>query len=323
MRVVQAAVFGGPDVLVATEAPDLAPAANEVVIDVAAADVLFLDTIIRSGRGRDFFDVAPPYVPGGGVAGMVSAVGAGVDTAWVGRRVIARTGVEGGYAQRAVVDGSVLTVVPPGLSLLDAAALVHDGVTAVALTEPAGLTPGKWVLVVGAAGGLGILLVQAAAASGASVIAAARTRPKLDVARDRGARIVVDYADPDWVKQVHEAIGGAGVDVVFDGVGGALGRAAFDLVAIGGWFSGHGNPSGEFSAIEPRSAADREVTLRDITDVQHSPDEVRRLTEGALAASVGGRLTPVVGQTYSLDRADEAHSAIEARAGIGKTLLLT
>jgi NADPH2:quinone reductase len=118
MHVVQVTRFGGPEVLVATEESDPVPGPGQVVIDVSAADVLFLDTVIRSGRARDFFPQRPPYVPGNGVAGGVVTVGAGVDAGWIDRRVIAHTGGRGdagGYAERAVAQAEGLVAIPHDL----------------------------------------------------------------------------------------------------------------------------------------------------------------------------------------------------------------
>src|SRR5919201_139241 len=183
MRVIETTEFGGPDVLKTADAPDPVAGPGQVVVDVSVADTLFLDTQIRRGWGREHFPVAPPYVPGSGVAGQVSAVGDGVDPGWVGRRVIAHTGnreAHDGYAEQAVVADDALVPVPDELDLRDAAALVHDGTTALGLAEQAEIRPREWVLVLAAGGGLGILLVQLARGAGARVVGAARGRHKLD-----------------------------------------------------------------------------------------------------------------------------------------------
>ncbi|HEX8035066.1 MAG TPA: zinc-binding dehydrogenase [Ktedonobacterales bacterium] len=169
---------------------------------------------------------------------------------------------------------------------------------------------------------MGILLVQLALAAGARVIGAARTRQKLDVVRELGANVVVDYAEPGWLEQVRAATDGAGPTVVFDGVGGTIGRAAFDMTARGGQFSAYGAPSGGFAAIEPHDAEQRGVVLRGIARVQFAPVDARRLTQRALSEAAAGRMRLVIGQTFPLERAVDAHTAIEARRAIGKTLLL-
>ncbi len=107
---------------------------------------------------------------------------------------------------------------------------------------------------VGASGGLGAVLVQLARAAGARVIGAARGGPKLDLAHEVGSDLVIDDSEPDWPKQVIEAIGGNGADLVFDNVGGSIGRAAFGATAAGGRFSAHGAPAGGFAEIDPRQA---------------------------------------------------------------------
>ncbi len=157
MRVVRAAEFGGPEVLVPGKAPEPAAGPGQVVVEVSIAPVLFLDTQIRSGLARAWFPVTTPYVPGRGVAGQVSSVGAGVDPDWVGRRVVADTAEGGGYLERAVVAADGLIAVPEGLGMAEAAALLHDGRTAVSLIDQAHLRAGEWVLVLGAGGGLGSL----------------------------------------------------------------------------------------------------------------------------------------------------------------------
>jgi NADPH:quinone reductase len=323
MRVVEVGRFGGPEVLVPNEAPDPVAGPGEVVVDIAVADTLFVETQIRRGWGGKYFEVKVPYVPGGGVAGRVGSVGAGVDPSWVGRRVVTFTSERGGYAERVAVPAEGLIQVPDGLDLRDAAALLHDGNTAFGLLEGTGINPGEWVLVTAAAGGLGTLLVQLAHVAGARVIAAARSKRKLDLARELGADAVVDYSQPDWTERVREATGGTGPDVVFDGAGGQVGLAAFEVTARGGRFSAHGAASGGFAAIDPQVAQRRGVTVRGIEQVRGAPPEVvRRRLERALAEAAAGRIKPVIGQTFPLDRAAGAHAAIEAREALGKTLLV-
>jgi NADPH:quinone reductase len=306
-------------VLVAQDAPDPVPAPGEVVVDVAAADVLFVETVIRRGNGLPYFRVRPPYRPGVGVAGVVSDAGDGVDRAWLGRRAVTRTGDHGGYVERALVAAERLIPIPDEVSLADAAALLHDGTTALRLADVVGIKPGERVLVTAAGGGLGVLLVQLAHAAGASVVAAARGTQKLERIRQWGADTVVDYSRPDWIDRVRHATGG--LDVVLDGAGGAVGRAAFDLVVPGGRFSAHGTPSGEFATADQAQARARGITATGIEQVQLSAD-FQRYAERALAEAAAGRLKPLIGQTFPLGKAADAHAAIEARAVIGKTLLI-
>jgi NADPH2:quinone reductase len=325
MRAVEVTRFGGPEVLVPRELPDPAAGPGQVVIAVSVVDTLFVETQIRRGWGGEYFTVQPPYVPGNGVAGYVSSVGEDVGSAWIGRRVVAHTGERGGgggYAECVVAGVDDLIPVPDEVPLRDAVALLHDGPTALRLADAAKLQPGEWVLVLAAGGGLGILLVQLARAASARVIGAARGEPKLDLARQLGAEVVVDYSQPGWADRVQEATGDKGPGVVFDGVGGDIGRAAFEITAHAGHFSRHGAPSGDFTAIDPDDARRRAITVRGIEDVQTQPAEFQQLVGRVLSEAAQGRVTPVIGQTFTLERAADAHAAIEARRVIGKTLLV-
>jgi NADPH:quinone reductase len=314
--------FGGPEVLTARDAPDPVAGPGEVVIDVAVADVLWVETMIRRGGGGDYFDMTPPYVPGNGVAGRVSEVAEDVDPAWLGRAVVAQTG-EGGYAERVAVRAERASAVPDGLGLREAAALLADGPTAMALFEGLRIGADDRVLVVGASGGLGILSVQLARARAARAVAVARDERKLARIRELGADAVVDSEAPNWVERARVALGGEGADVILDNIGGRVGEAAFAVIAPGGRFSAHGSPSGRFAAIDPAEAKRRGVSLSGIEAVQLPPAERKRLTERALAEAAAGRIEPVIGQTFPLAEAAEAHAAIERRDVFGKTLLLT
>lgn len=322
----QVAHFGGPDVLTAATTPDLVAGSGQAIVRVGAADVLFFDAFIRSGLAVDFVPLRPPYVPGSGVSGQVASVGHDMDSYWIGRRVVAHTGGMGGgggYAQQALIPAGGLVPVPAGVELPEAAALLHDGATALGLAESTGIGRGELVLVLGAGGGLGLLLVQLAHAAGAHVVAAARGKPKLDLARELGADATVDYSEPGWPQQVLAAGAGRGPDVVFDGVGTHLGQAAFMITADGGRFSAHGSPSGGFAVIDPQESQRRGITVRGIKQVQFAPARRHSLTAQALAEAAAGRIRPVIGQTFPLDQAADAHRAIESRSVTGKTLLLT
>lgn len=320
MRAVVLTEYGPPDVLVPTELPDPVPAAGQVVVRVVFAGITFVETQVRAGRspgpaaGR-----APPFVPGNGVGGEVVAVGPGVDPNLVGRRVVTTTGGTGGHAEAVAVPAAGLVDVPAGVGVDDAVALLADGRTALALVEAARPRAGERVLVEAAAGGVGGLLVQLAAGVGATVVAAAGGEEKLAHARDLGATVAVDYRRPGWADQVRAAVGG--VDVVFDGVGGDIGRAAFDLVEPGGRMFVHGLAGGSFTQVTEADADRRGVTVT--RGIGVSLDRLPELTRQALAAAADGRLRPVIGQWFALARAADAHAAIEARATLGKTLLVT
>jgi NADPH2:quinone reductase len=166
------------------------------------------------------------------------------------------------------------------------------------------------------------MLVQLARASGARVLAVARDEAKLERIRAMAPDAsVIDSEQLDWIEQGREALGDTGADIVFDNVGGALGESAFELVADGGHYSAHGTPSGQFAAIDAEQAARRGVTLTGIESVQLDKQALKLATERALVAAARGELTPVIGQTYPLERAAQAHAAIEARTVFAKTLL--
>ncbi|XVQ12698.1 zinc-binding dehydrogenase [Spirillospora sp. CA-255316] len=315
MRAVWLKEFGGPEVLVAGEAPDPVPGPGQVLVEVAFANITFVETQFRSG-GFAPFKAEPPLIPGNGVGGVVREVGEGVDAALLGTRVVTSTGGSGGYAGLAAVDASGLFPVPAELALDDAVALLADGRTATMMLRAVAPRPGARVLVEAAAGGVGSLLVQLAKAAGARVVAAAGGERKTGIARDLGADVVVDYTLPDWADRVRAAVGG--LDAVFDGVGGDIGRTAFELLEPGGRMISFGLASGEWAGVPEERAAERGVTL---VESRPAPELIREATESALGEAAAGRLRPLVGQRFPLERAADAHAAIESRAAVGKTLL--
>jgi NADPH2:quinone reductase len=310
--------FGDPDVLQLEVQADPVAGPGEVLVAVELASVTFVETQVRAGRPPNPAMLPTlPAVLGNGVGGTVVAVGDGVDRDRLGARVVTTTGGSGGYAELVAVDADALVEVPPSLGTMDATALLADGRTAVGLVDAAAVQPGDTVLVEAAAGGVGSLLVQLARHAGARVVAVAGGAGKVALAAELGADLVVDSTDPSWSARVRDAVDG--VDVVFDGVGGDVGRDALALLADGGRFVPFGMASGAFTPV-----ADDEVARRRLTVVRMAPrdlDEMNALTRRALAAAVAGDLHPVVGQTFPLERAADAHVAIETRATIGKTLL--
>jgi NADPH:quinone reductase len=315
MRAVWLKEFGGPEVLVAAEAPDPVAGPGQALIEVAFSNITFVETQFRaSGFGP--FSTELPMIPGNGVGGVVASVGVGADEGLVGRKVVSSTGGSGGYAELVAVDAGGLFEVPDGLDLDDAVALLADGRTATMLIRAAGLREGERALVEAAAGGVGTLLVQLARATGAGVVAMAGGPRKVALALELGAEKAVDYREPGWTERVREAVGG--VDVVFDGVGGAVARSSFQLLDRGGRMLSFGMASGRWADVSDE-AAGRGVKLIGLS--RPTPEETRAYTEGALAEAAAGRLRPVIGQRFPLERAADAHAAIESRATVGKTLL--
>ena len=314
MKAVWLEEFGGPEVLVAADAPDPVSGPGQALIEVSFANITFVETMFRaSGFGP--FETELPMIPGNGV---VASVGVEADDRLIGKRVVASTGGSGGYAERATVDAGGLVEVPEGLELEDAVALLADGRTAMMLVRKAGLHEGEQVLVEAAAGGVGTLLVQLARAAGARVVAVAGGACKVEVARGIGVEVAVDYRESGWAERVRESVGA--VSVVFDGVGGDVGESAFGLLDRGGRMVRFGMASGEWATISDEAAAGRGVELIGLSRL--APEETRAFTEDALAEAAG-RLRPVIGQRFPLDRAADAHAAIESRATVGKTLLVT
>lgn len=318
MRAIMVSRFGPPDVLELVDLPTPRPKADELGVDVEVIGVAWMDALIRVGNGPAVYPVNPPYVPGGAVAGTVGAVGAGLDRDWLGARVVTRA-TGGGYAETAVCAPENTFRVPDGLDLRTAMALMDDGSTALALLEKTPVHAGDRVLVAPGVGGLGNVLVQLALAERATVVAAVRGDDKLAAARAFGAE-AVDYSVPGWADRVREITAGHGVDVAFDGIGGAVGAASVGLLADGGRFSGYGMTSGAETTID--EADRRRLTVVDMSQLPGfwpgTPRRVRQVLDQAAA----GRLRPIIGRTYALTEAVAAHEDIEARRVIGKSLLL-
>ena len=311
MRAVLLSEFGPPENLVLSDVPGPIAGPDQVLIEVEAAGVTFIETQVRAGT----FALRPPrdlpVVLGNGVAGTA-----------LGRAVVSTTGGLGGYAERVAVDVEELIDIPVGLAPTDALALLADGRTALGLIDMAKPAQGQWVLVEAAGGGVGSLLVQLASAAGARVIGAAGSQPKLAAAKESGATALVDYRATNWPDQVRELTGGAGTELVFDGVGGEIGRAAFDLLGRGGRFCVHGAASGTMTRPDPVDAAERGITVIGLHQFTRDAAGIRELATTALAEAAAGRLRPIIGQTFPLAEAARAHARIEARQSIGKTLLI-
>jgi NADPH:quinone reductase len=316
VRAVVVREFGSPRVLEPAEVEEVRAGPGEVVIDVEFANVTFVETQVRAGKPpHPSMLPALPAILGNGVGGVVAGdapAGAGA-----GRQVVASLNGTGGYAERVASPAGRLIEVPDGLALREAVALLADGRTALALADRAALRAGDTVLVEAAAGGVGTLLVQIARNAGARVVGLAGQPRKLAVVRDLGADLAVDYSRGDWPDRVRDAVGR--VDVVFDGVGGDIGLAAFGLLGAGGRFCAFGMASGSFTPVTAELARDRGVTMP--AAAAAGPEQLLDLSRAALAEAAAGRIRPVIGQEFGLADAAKAHEAIEARTTIGKTLL--
>lgn len=321
MKAVRVHEFGGPEVLTYEAIPEPPPGPGQVVVEMTHADVMMIDTLIRSGWGQEIFPTDLPYVPGGGGAGHVRSVGEGVDPAWVGRAVAVRA--SSGYAEQIVAHESEIFGIPDGVDLEQAAAVRTDGSTAISLVDLAdGIHPGEWVLITAASGGAGSLLVSLARDTGARVVAAARGERKLALASERGADVTVDYSEPGWPERVREITGGSGANLTFDGGGGHLGAEAFDATADGGRFVTYGSSNG-LTEIAPSAAERRRVSVRNaLADGPPDTETARALVQRALDAASEGRIVSSIGARFPLREAARAHTALAERQVVGKALLV-
>jgi NADPH:quinone reductase len=311
---------GPPDVLHLVELPDPIPGAGEAAVQVAFAAIAFIDTRLRAGNSPGP-SVTFPAVLGNGVGGAVVQVGPNVDEEWLGATVVSTTGGRGGYATLALASAGDLHRVPAGVDLDAATALLADGRTAVGLSTAARIAPGDTVVVTAAGGGLGSLLVQLAARAGGRVVALAGNDLKLDLARSLGAAVALNYRDDDWVDQL-SAVAPSGIDVAFDGVGGAVSPAITERLNRRARYLPHGVAGGPFGRVDADIAATREIVTIPLGEITKDPDEFHRLVDEALDLAARGDLRPTVGQTFPLADAAAAHAAIEARGTMGKTLLV-
>lgn len=318
--------FGPAEVLRFEEVPAPVPGRGQVRVRVAAAGVHLLDTSIRSGEsGGPMALPALPVTPGREVAGVVDVVGDGVEQEWLGRRVVAHLGMtSGGYAELVVVNAESLHEVPDGVGFDKAVAMIGTGRTTLAVLELAGLSADDVVLVPAAAGGMGALLVQAARNAGAFVAALAGGAEKVALVRELGADVVLDYRAEGWAGRLAEALAGRPVTVFFDSVGGAVGRAGFELLGLGGRLLMFGYSAGEPTAFTSSEVIGRglSVTSAFRARILNRPGGLRGLETDALAALAKGELVPFT-QTFPLAQAAAAHRALETRGTVGKVVLVT
>ncbi|HST84161.1 MAG TPA: zinc-binding dehydrogenase [Kineosporiaceae bacterium] len=317
--------FGPAENLRYESVEDPKPGPKQVRIAVRAVGVHLIDTGIRAGRpGGPGPTPVLPMIGGREVAGVVDEVGADVDASWRGRRVVAHLGMLGaGYAELAVADAGSLHDLPEGVDEAAAVAMIGTGRTAFAILERAQLSSDDVVLVTSAAGGLGVLLIQAALDAGAVVIGAAGGPDKVDLVRQLGATVAVDYDQADWADSVRTALDGRHVSLVLDAIGGVRGRAALELLGVDGRFLVYGFSSGEPTPLSVYDLVGRGITASAAIGVRllQRPGGFRGLEEAALAALTEGRLVPLLTK-FPLAEAAVAHAALENRQTIGKVVLI-
>lgn len=318
MRAVTVTAFGGPEVLAVVELPDPSPAAGQVVITTEAIGVGGVDALIRSGA-LAAYGVTPGHIPGQEVAGIVTEVGAGVDTAWIGQRVWAFTGEGGGYTERVAVSAEALVRLPRHLSAVAAVTLGTSGPVAQFALRHAHFVPGESVLVRGAAGGIGVMVVQLAARGGAAAVAVTTSSTERgEKLRKLGATHVLDRVGggaqdaPDRYDVIVDIVAGADLPSFFDrlepngrmvvaGVMAGLPPADFGTAMIAGF-----RRSMSFATFS--------------ADTVPLPDR-RAATAELFAAAARGELEAVVHEQLSLTQAVLAHQKMETGEVFGRVAL--
>jgi NADPH:quinone reductase len=321
MRVVVVNECGGPDVLTVAHRETLQAGPGQLLVDVAAAGVNYMDIYQREGRppyGRDL-----PFVPGAEGAGTVAALGPGTEGFAVGDRV-AWAGAPGCYAEQAVVPVTSAVAIPDGIETRVAAAVMLQGVTAHYLchsTYP--VAPGDTTVVHAAAGGVGLLLTQMVKMRGGIVIATASSPAKAELARQAGADHLAGYEDFGSVAR--RVTGDSGVAAVYDGVGLATFDASLAAIRPRGMMVLYGGSSGPVPPFElQRLAGSGSLFITRPTMIHYiaSRDELLWRTGDLFSWVRDGRLSVRIGGTYPLSEAARAHDDLAARRTTGKLLLL-
>ena len=321
MRAIRVMNNGGPKVLEETEVDEPVPGVREVLVDVAACGVNFIDTYQRSG----VYSMSLPFVPGSEGAGTVAEVGSEVTDFSPGDR-IAWAMAPGSYAQRAVVPVDKAVRVPDAIDDNTAAAAPLQGMTAhylVASTYP--VRTGDTALVHAAAGGMGLLLTQLVKARGGNVIGTVSTGEKERLAREAGADEIIHYTEDDVANEIRDLTDGRGVDVVYDGVGRDTFDASLASLRPRGTLALFGAASGPVPPLDPQrlnSAGSVFLTRPSLGHHMLTRQELDWRAGEIFQAVSGGDLTVRVGGTYPLAEAARAHEDLEARRTTGKLLLV-
>ena len=322
MKAVLCKAFGPPESLVLEEVPDPVAGDEDLLIDVKAAALNFPDVLMIAGKYQS--QPAFPFSPGGEIAGTVLSAGAKVTEFAPGDQVFGATWF-GGLAERTVAPAAKLMRKPASMSFAEAAGVTTTyGTSYYALKDRANLRPGENLLVLGAAGGVGIAAVQIGKALGARVIAAASTEEKLKAAAEAGADELIDYSDGQLKERVKALTGGKGADVIYDPVGGAL----FDQVLrCINWY-GRILVIG-FTAGEIPKAPINLILLKScqVVGVFYGAWSARAPQENAanfrelLELFEAGKLKPLVGRSYPLERYADALNDLSGRRAIGKIVV--
>lgn len=320
MRAVQITRTGGPEVLELVDLPTPEPGPGQARVRHEAIGLNFIDAYQRSG----LYPMALPTVLGGEAAGVVEAVGEGVDAVRVGDRV----GFLGAraYAEASVQPAERLVRLPDGIDPRTAAASLLKGMTAeMLLRRVHAVSAGETILIHAAAGATGSILVQWAKALGATVIATAGGPEKLERTRSLGADHAIDYRSEDVAAGVREITEGKGVRVVYDGVGAATFDASLASLAKRGLMVSFGNASGPVPPVEPlrlSRGGSLFLTRPTLFDYIAAPEELRASAAALFERITVGDVRLDIGAEFPLERAADAHRAMEGRATTGSTLLI-
>jgi NADPH2:quinone reductase len=321
MRAIRVHQTGGPEVLSLDELPDPAPGPSELLIDVEAIGVNFIEIYQREGM----YPLPRPFTLGAEAGGVVRSVGASVPEFRPGDRVVSQR-VKGAYADRSIVPAEFAVRVPDGVSTKIATAVCLQGLTAHYLTTSTfPLARGNKALVHAAAGGVGLLLCQMAKKRGAFVIGTASTAEKRQLARDAGADEMIDYTTDDFAAATRRITGNTGVHVVYDSVGKTTFDKSLDSLARRGMMTLFGQSSGPVPPFDPQILNRKGslfLTRPTLNDYVATRDELLARANELFGWIQSGELSVRVGAEFPLERAGDAHRALSARKTTGKVLLI-
>lgn len=319
MRVLLCEAFGPPERLVIAERPEPEPGPGQVRVRVHAAGINYPDLLMISGQYQ--VRTPPPFVPGYEAAGVVEAIGEAVTRFAPGDRVIAKPG-GGAFADKCLADEALCTPLPEVMSFEQGAGFTVAYATSYhALRQGTELRAGETLLVLGAAGGVGITAVEIGHALGARVIAAASSAEKLDFARAAGADETIDYRRTPLREALRELRGGEGVDVVYDPVGGEYAEAAYRALAWQGRYLVVGFASGAIPSLPLNIALLKEARIIGVwwgTWAELNPARAQSNFEELTAMVEAGRLTPRVTRSFPLEHYVEAFRTLAERRALGK-----
>ena len=323
MKAVLARAFGPLEQLVLEDIEPRKPGPGEVAIAVKACGVNFFDALIVQGKYQSKPPV--PFSPGGEVAGVVHAVGPGVTAPSEGQRVLAFTG-HGGYAQEVIADAASVVALPHQMDFVTAAAFPITFATSYhALKDRGELQRGETLLVLGAAGGVGLAAVEIGKIMDARVIACASSDEKLALAREHGADALINYAASDLRERIREVTSGRGADVVYDPVGGAYAEPALRSLGFGGRYLVIGFASGEIPKIALNLLLLKVVSMVGVfwgAFAKIQPQRNAANLAELLTWYTQGRLRPHVSATFPLARYRDALDAVVQRRVLGKVVLV-